>query len=423
MDQDSQWKDRLEQTARRIFGDRDREARQRWVQYWMGSRQRNERILKDFAQALLVDFRGKRILDVGCGTGGLGEIAAPLCRRYVGGDYHRHVLDLALLGPRRHYVQCSGVDLPFPPQSFDYIFAFDVIEHLQGGLPSQLRFLQELGRTLDPLGMIFLTTPNFWYPREGHTGMWGPQFLPRGLQDRYIAWRNPGFLREHESFSRIHLLSPARLKRLLAESRLTFLHDLPCCLDRPQYFQLHPRRRWLGFLALDWYPHGEFWGVLVHPENRERLRLKLKKNWYYELHQPSPEPPGDFGPRIDFEDGFFGAQLGPGWFWHERDRRGFRWMGGEATAYLQTSSPVHVLEIEGYSPWANQVTVEMEGILLGSFQVEEQSFFYQGFLLPFDHTDGKIFQLTLRADRVRQPEGGQDPRRLSVMIFRLELRA
>ncbi len=140
----------LEEVARQIFGPDDPESVHNWVKFWKEGCRRQTRALA------LVDFPGKRVLDIGCGTGGLGELIGDQCDLYVGGDYHLHVLRFAQSRPRRRYVQCNGVKLPFPTASFDYIFALDVLEHLVGGKPWQVQFLQEVHRVLRPLGMIFI---------------------------------------------------------------------------------------------------------------------------------------------------------------------------------------------------------------------------------------------------------------------------
>jgi SAM-dependent methyltransferase len=91
-----------------------------------------------------------RILDLGCGTGGvlahLGEFgtalgldpapeAAHYCRRR----------DLPM-------VIGSGMDLPFAPASFDAVLALDVIEHV----PDDVALLREARRVLRPGGVLFL---------------------------------------------------------------------------------------------------------------------------------------------------------------------------------------------------------------------------------------------------------------------------
>ena len=98
----------LEQVAQGIFGKADRRSIQEWVQYWADSAKRNRQLLEAFQKLVLIDFRGKRVLDIGCGTGGMREIIGDRCRLYVGGDYHWHVLQFARSARGGHFMQCSA---------------------------------------------------------------------------------------------------------------------------------------------------------------------------------------------------------------------------------------------------------------------------------------------------------------------------
>jgi len=414
----------LEDEARAIFGD-DREAIERWVDYWKRSRERNQVLLQSFERLALLNFEKKRVLDVGCGTGGLGEILSDQCRLYAGVDYNLHVLKFASSASRRKYLQSSGTALPFQASSFDYIFAFDVIEHIQGGEAAQTEFLREVARVLRPFGMIFLTTPNSWHPYEGHSGMYFPHYLPTFLADRYIKLFNPGFLKEHNTFGEIQLLSPRVFKRCLRNSGLTFLHDLPCGLDRREFLKNARCAGLLAYVGLGWYPHAEFWGILVKREAKEFLRRKLRAEWFYERNQPS-QCVSDFQPVIDFRTDRYGYQLGEGWHWHEKDGSGFRWMMKSSTCFLENSGASRYVRVHGYSPLpSNRLEVKVyaspdEGMTVGEHFCKEPEEFRVEYLLPFVPRPG-LMRVELSFDRTFRPETQGDTRELSAMIFEIGL--
>lgn len=410
----------MSDVARRIFGE-DAASIQRWVDYWRRSVERNRKLLDLFRPLVSTQFEGRTILDIGCGSGGMADLVAAECRRYVGGEYHAHVLQFAPQGPDRDFLQLSGTELPFPDESFDVIFAFDVIEHLVGGAPWQLDFLREMRRVVRPTGMAFLTTPNRLYPSEGHTGLFGPQFIPHLWRDRYIAWRNPGFLKEHNTFDEIPLMSPGWLRRSLRDSGLAFLHDLPCGLDRGEYWRLNPLRGLLSYLGLGWYPHAEFWGLLVRSEMRSKLRLKLKKQWFYERNQPGQREAPDFGSSIDFDRGSFSHQLGQGWHWYERDLRGYRWMEKTGICHLQSRGRSSYLKVSGYSPRENRLHIRADGLEIGVHKTKAKADFSIAYLLPFESTRDRIFQIEMRCDETFRSQDPQDERELGMMIFRLRL--
>ncbi len=411
----------LRGVAETIFGEDDAESVGRWVSFWGSARRRASFMLETLRPLALMDFRDKRILDVGCGIGGMGDVLEGHCRCYAGVDPTAHVIRLATPRRNTYFIEASGTALPFPDHSFDYVFALDVLEHVQGGLDDQVAFLKELRRVVTAVGMICLSTPNRLYPYEGHTDLFFPQYLPKWLRHRYIRRFNPGFLKEHASFSEITSLTPSALQRSIKKSDLAFLHQLPCGLDRSDFIRHFPILGLLGYMGLGWYPHAEFWGILVYPEMRDKLRLKLPKFWTYEQRQPSPTSVTDFSHRIDFERGFSNLQLGPGWYWHERDRRGFRWTTGKAVCFLQTNQAPRLLSIHGYGPRETRLLIRVNGLLVGVRKIDEKIEFRLSYLVPFERSQPDIWRIELECTPTFTENSQTDPRQLGVMIFSVEM--
>lgn len=112
----------------------------------------------------LVDFeslRGQRVLDVGCGPGvDLARFAAAGAR-VTGVDASRTAVALARRNVRQRHVPASlavadGEALPFPPASFDYVFAHGVVQYAAD--PQQL--VDEVRRVLVDGGLAFLQVYN-----------------------------------------------------------------------------------------------------------------------------------------------------------------------------------------------------------------------------------------------------------------------
>ena len=276
----------LEKTARTRFSRED--DVQRWVSYWGETVKRNEELLRAFQGRAELDFAGKVVLDVGCGTGGLAKTICEAGGRYVGVDFH-YILSFAalLIGDldtdRASIARSSATHLPLISESVDYVIAFDVVEHLVGGYQWQLQFMREMQRVLRPGGLILFTTQNKLYPMEGHTFLPFPHYLPSALADRYVRWRRPGFFEEYDSFKEVVLLSPWALRRLLKQSSLALLHDLPWCMDREDH---RPRERHLLRLlhgiGLDWGWTKGFWLVAARQEDLPRVRELKRKQWLRE---------------------------------------------------------------------------------------------------------------------------------------------
>jgi 2-polyprenyl-3-methyl-5-hydroxy-6-metoxy-1,4-benzoquinol methylase len=206
-------------------------------------------------------FRGKRILDFGCGSGASSVVLArllPDCE-IVGVELEERLLRIARLraehfGLRRaRFVRSpSGDVLPQGLGSFDFVLFSAVFEHL---LPAERRALLPLvWRRLEPGGILFLNqTPYRWFPVEAHTtGMALINYLPDRMTLRMVrrfSRRYPGQV----SWERL-LRDGIRggtvgeiLGILRQEGRAVLLEPRAEVGDRIDlwYRSLSPRRRWL----------------------------------------------------------------------------------------------------------------------------------------------------------------------------------
>lgn len=280
----------FEKLARRSaelkFGKDNEPAIQKWVGYWTDTLSRNVGLIESFRSRIKIDFRGKTVLDLGCGTGGLSKVVTDEGGFYIGSDYFQAILGMAqafisdLPGTRRAaLIRASGTDLPVADASVDIVVTFDVIEHLEGGVKWQQSFLNEIRRILRPKGILLLVTPNRLYPFEGHTFLYGTQFLPVWLADRYIRWKNPSFLQEYKTYGQVKLLHPWTMKRLLEKAKLKVIHDLPWGLDVEDYPRLKRLNLWfLGKIGLGWALTSAFWFSAGREEDWEYLTRLKKKN-------------------------------------------------------------------------------------------------------------------------------------------------
>ncbi|MBE7513978.1 MAG: class I SAM-dependent methyltransferase [Anaerolineales bacterium] len=116
---------------------------------WRPATERYETVIRDHLRP------GLRVLDVGCGRGGVLEQLGELVDYPVGVDP-----DLASLREHRlatlPRAAALSDALPFAPESFDMILASWVLEHLD----DPLRTLNTIRRTLTPGGLFIFLTPN-----------------------------------------------------------------------------------------------------------------------------------------------------------------------------------------------------------------------------------------------------------------------
>jgi SAM-dependent methyltransferase len=101
---------------------------------------------------------GDRVLDLGCGDGAFTAELAASGAAAVGVE----VADAAIARARKRHpgldFRLAPIDGPLPlaDNSFDLVWATEVIEHV----PDTARWLSEVRRTLSPSGRLLLTTPS-----------------------------------------------------------------------------------------------------------------------------------------------------------------------------------------------------------------------------------------------------------------------
>jgi SAM-dependent methyltransferase len=177
-----------------------------------------------------------RVLDCGCGGGGMPLSLAEHVREVVGIDPFDRFSDAGVkLGRERHmtnlrFVQADGLALPFGARTFDLVLSHAVIEHVADAR----RYLEECRRVMSGSARMYLSTA----PYLSFAGAHLPRLLipiPLHLMTgrtvafrtfRWLAWHAPWMLREpaHEnSFIRDacrgvvkhdDLLEKVRVKRL-----------------------------------------------------------------------------------------------------------------------------------------------------------------------------------------------------------------
>ena len=167
--------------------DVDTRRRGRYLGHILGAEARGA------ALASLLPREG-RILEVGCGTGGLLAAAARQGMAIEGTDIalrwlvvaRRRLDDLGISVP---LVAASAERLPYPDASFDAVVADSVLEHLDDPFAA----VREIARVLRPGGMMLAWSPNrFALTVDPHVRLWGLGWLPRRWMPSYVRWRRGG---------------------------------------------------------------------------------------------------------------------------------------------------------------------------------------------------------------------------------------
>ena len=200
--------------------------------------ERQERGRLDRLRRLLGgDVRG-RLLNVGCGTGGFNLVVEEAGARPVGVDADAEAIAICALKQEKGagaFVRAAAERLPFPDGTFDVVYCFSSIEHVESVEES----VAEMVRVTRRGGLIYVHTPNAWSWYEGHYKLlWAP-FLPAALGRLYLRARG----RPSEYLATLRRLTPGGIRRAFARAGLSDLrfHD-----DAPPRESLGPLRVPIG---------------------------------------------------------------------------------------------------------------------------------------------------------------------------------
>jgi SAM-dependent methyltransferase len=186
-----------------------------WERYWGKKKSPLEvypavsDLLAEIA-TVMPEVRGRRVLEVGAGTGREGHTLAARGAYVVLVDFSAAALKLSRkLSPGPRLVRADATRLPFRDGSFDLVYHQGLMEHFRDPLP----LLRENNRVLCTGGILLVDVPQAFhiYTLVKHTLMvlgrwfagWETQYFPRGLERivesagfrcerRYGYWMEPG---------------------------------------------------------------------------------------------------------------------------------------------------------------------------------------------------------------------------------------
>ena len=169
-----------------------------------------------------VDFTNKKLLEIGAGVGTMLVTARTKYNIDAFGVEPSkdefspfNEISLALLKeynlPKDIVISAVAEKLPFPDNSFDFIYSTNVLEHVQ----SPKLVIEESIRVLKPGGFLQFVIPNYFSFWEGHYGIFWPCITNRTLAKVYakLIGQNPKYI------DTLQLISPFSLKRVLGNMK------------------------------------------------------------------------------------------------------------------------------------------------------------------------------------------------------------
>lgn len=195
--------------------------REKLIKDWIKKEHDAELLVKDFERRC-GSLKGKKFLELGFGSGLHIPAFAKAGALISGLEVNETLLGIAKENMRERGIEADlrlydGTHMPLENDSFDYVFATSVLEHV-----SDLRaVVHEANRILKTQGRFYLSYPNRLAPRETHTGYYFVQYFPRRLAE--IILRAFGSNAVHEL--NMHFLTYFSLRRAMRGTRLRVIYE------------------------------------------------------------------------------------------------------------------------------------------------------------------------------------------------------
>lgn len=154
-----------------------------------------------------------KILEIGCAKGQVVRAVQDLAPETYGVDVNPQAIEQ---GVTRNLQVMSADKLEFPDESFDKVYSFHTIEHVQD--PREV--LSEIGRVLRPGGKVLLV-----YPAEPVRGLFS-------VVASFIMFKHPFEARNIH----LHKLTPKKLQKLLSGTGLAHAESGFSLVKGPEFF-------------------------------------------------------------------------------------------------------------------------------------------------------------------------------------------
>ncbi|MEM2742063.1 MAG: class I SAM-dependent methyltransferase [Nitrososphaeria archaeon] len=161
-----------------------------WKSYALDAIKRGRLIREIVSEFIRID--GAKILDVGCGEGGISIALKEVALQVIGLDIDHLRVKRAKVrsteeGVDVDFIVADGLHMPFKERFFDIVILSDIMEHV----PSPKDLIEESRRVLKTKGIIYLQAPNKFSPyqiiHDGHYGLFGITLLPRRIAKWYVT--------------------------------------------------------------------------------------------------------------------------------------------------------------------------------------------------------------------------------------------
>ena len=173
-----------------------------------------------------LDIKDKKVLDIGCGDGGVSVAFAQRGADVVGIDLDPDRIDTSTLRANDHRLNVKffvddAEKMSLNDNSYDVVVCNALIEHVFN--PEELA--SEISRVLKNGGILFLDTPSRYSVlqliSDTHYGLFGISIMPRWLATYYTV----KIRKRHNKYNVDYLRTYGYLKRIFNKNNIVFIDD------------------------------------------------------------------------------------------------------------------------------------------------------------------------------------------------------
>jgi ubiquinone/menaquinone biosynthesis C-methylase UbiE len=128
------------------------------IEHWFPNSYRKDDFRIKYILENIDNIKKMKILDVGCGKGGMVKILSKLGAQVHGIDISKELLKEAKKIPLATIKTGSATNIPYPGNTFDYVISNEVIEHV----PNTEKAIKEMSRVVKKGGKLILIDKNRW---------------------------------------------------------------------------------------------------------------------------------------------------------------------------------------------------------------------------------------------------------------------
>lgn len=223
--------------------------KQRLIENKNKSHYEAEKQIKTIGKLINFDFKNKRVLIVGAGTGveliRFHKIKADVYALEPDGKAFEILQIKAKINniPQNKIIKAVAENIPFKDRTFDFIYCYTVLEHVQNVKKS----IQEMIRVTKKDGYIFIACPDYRYLWEGHYKTYLPLFMPKWINKIILKLKG----RKTDFFESLQMVNAKQLKNIFRKNKIMAMQLIQPKTNNQltsfwqEKFEIEPNQFWL----------------------------------------------------------------------------------------------------------------------------------------------------------------------------------